>query len=52
MTVCDPDDVADDPDAMVELDDEPDDATDDALTEIGVAPADREHWRENTDDHV
>jgi hypothetical protein len=42
----------DDPDAMVDLDDEHDDALDDALTEIGVPPAEREHWRENTSDDV
>lgn len=50
--MCDPDDTADDPDAMVELDDELDDAIDDALTEIGVTPSEREHWRENTSDDV
>ena len=50
--MCEPDDIADDPDAMVDLGDDPADAPDDALTEIGVLPADLEHWRENTDDHV
>jgi len=49
--VCDPDDIDNDMDAIVDLDDEPDEhPTDDPLAAIGVTPGDISHWRENTDD--
>jgi len=49
--VCDPDEIDDTMDAMVDLDDEPDEyPTDDPLAAIGVTPGDLIHWCGNTDD--